>query len=272
MRLLEELPLLEYNEGSFRAHDTSGEHADKGMAQLTPYNVLRDAQLSPADSSSPQPIGSQELFDMLIDGGHEVVFVEHLHPKGQVELVAGAIAQRAEIGPFQKRIIMRELVVTPEQQRLGIASYILGRMTSLDAYGSTQPTELVLPTNLYKMPEWLPGKLQEVGFRESKTDESLILRLPGTKVEVPEGFSSRPPIPDGWNGYLESYVEPSVQSEVYRDGKLVGTVVSAERFWYDNNDQRVSDFRLLNAGGEEITQLQGLTTRQAITSLLNDFE
>ncbi|MEX1112550.1 MAG: hypothetical protein WEC84_03735 [Candidatus Andersenbacteria bacterium] len=282
MRLLETLPRLPEGEGNLWTHNTGGEHATKFSGDEARYNVLREANLSPP----PAPLGREEFFEMLISDSHEVVVVDRQNlPEGNsgaTGLVAAGVGVRTRQGKFDKTMRVTELLVHPDLRQKGLASFILGKLIRSEHYGSGELTELVFEASFFETDEWLEEKLEETGFRHIKHDYSPALWLPGNTShfgndvnldDLGEIDKILAHMPEGWHGYFNFYPETDPQTQVFRNGQIIGLVQADEdSFRQDEAEMFVRDVRLTDAGGAKLDELKGVTEREAITALLNNYE
>lgn len=285
MRLVEDLPKLPPNEGYLWAHPTGGEHATKYIGTEKLYNRLRAGELETLAVQPVVPLDREQFADMLQGDEHEVVIIDRLglpqERKGIRGLAAGAIAQRTKLGKFDKRIKVTELVVHPDLRRRQIASFMLNRVTQLEDYGSGEPTELVIDTSVYRVEDWFREKLIEAGFRHADEDGSPAMWLPGNYVYL-QGNLDDPavveqvlaPMPSDWNGHFELYPETDPQTQVFRAGQLLGKVRRIENpsRYDDEIDARIDDFKISDASDSELDVIEGLTRKQALIALLNNYQ
>jgi hypothetical protein len=283
MRLIDRLPELEDGEGNLWTHNTGGEHAMKFIGSEHAYNPLRASELRRLDDSPLDPIDHEQLVDMLQGYNQEVIFVDrHNLPEGKEGargLVAASIAERSKTGRFDKRIKVVELVVHPDLRQRQIASFMLGRAVNLEHFGSGDPTELVVDTSTYHTDDWFREKLVETGFKHTDEDGSPAMWLPGSAIyshanlDDPEEVEKLlEPMPDDWNGHLELYPETDPQTQVFRQGKLLGIVrglIGSARF---EDEERVADFMLYDAAGVELDLLQGISRDDALIAILNNYD
>jgi hypothetical protein len=153
MRLLESIPSLPAGEGRLWSGNTGGEHLTKYSRVDEEYNPLRRNYLYTITGNPVGDIPHDQYIEMLLNNTHEVIFVDRLDVANNSEnasgLVAGAIAVRTR-------------VVHPQLRRRNIASYILGKLQVLEAYGSGELTEMVFDTTQYGIEDWFLQKLMEV--------------------------------------------------------------------------------------------------------------
>jgi hypothetical protein len=157
---------------------------------------------------------------------------------------------------------------------------MLGKLTQSEHYGSGALTEMVFDTSRFMSPDWFVEKLETVGFRHEDENGSPATWLPGN-TSYPPGNLDDPeivqevlkPMPEGWHGYFYFYPETDPQTQVFRDGKLVGIIREVEgSFRRDEDNEMVSDFKLSDAAGAELESLKGRTRHEAQIALLNDYE
>lgn len=147
MRLMTGLPRLPDGDDNFYSHSTGGEHSTKYIGTEHAYNPIRENGLVLFDESAPEPITHDGLADMLFSDQFEVVFVDrHNVPKDSDTvggLVGGAIGERALKGRFFKAMNVREIVVHPDARKLHVASYMLGKLTDQEHFGTAGLSEMV---------------------------------------------------------------------------------------------------------------------------------
>ena len=275
MEFLHVLPELPSNEGRLYTHPSGGEHAPRFAGKEAEFNPLGD-YLTRKDGGEVGPITGKDLLEMQFDEAKTIVFVSRYdHPdKSAVSgHVAGGIATK-EQGDFDCIIRVKELVVHPDLREKRIASYMLGNMQDLV---HAPPTELVIDTTQYEIPEWLPEKLISAGFRHSDAHGSPATWLPGRRYLTREDTELKEVVdeiitnaPEGWKGYISIYPETDPQTLIFRGG-LVGSIHREGDFHYDEDDIRRANFTVFDAGGAKLGDVSSSTEEHARNALLNNF-
>jgi len=284
MRLLESLPDLPTGEGYLDAHNSGGEHAIRYSGIEDQYNRLRRAELAPLAKPGLEvaDFDHVDFLNMMLSDKYEVIIAQQVEipPTHGHRLAGVAIGERARTGEFTKTMTVSEVVVHPELRRRHIASYMLSRLTQNLPF-SVSLTEMIVATDTFSPdPSFVEG-LAGAGFRHSTPNGSPAVWLPGQAWAefVHEDTLStmklaEKHIPAYWNGYRAFNIKDDPQVRVYREGALLGIVRQAEDTdHYDETIRRsVADFTVSDAGDVALDTLKGVTEKEAVIGILNNYE
>lgn len=281
MRLLDRTPDLPFSEGQLYVHNSGGEHATKFSGIENLYNPLRRSELAPLAKPGVEieDISGSDLQDMLFSDKYEVIIDHQIDvPNNPGARLAGvAIGERKrKKGEFAMRMTVKELVVHPELRERHIASYMLGRLTQ-----NIEPTEMVVATNKFTPEDWFIQGLESAGFRHKTRNGSPAVWLPGKEAHGRGNIQSpnfvknaEKHMPKNWYGYWEFAPDDDLQLRAYREHRLIGIVrpiKDTSRFDEEIRD-RVADFTVVDAGDAALDTLNGVTEKEALIALLNNYE
>ena len=283
MRLLESLPDLPPGEGELDAHNSGGEHSTRYSGIENQYNTLRRTELVPLAKPGLELIDfdNNSFQDMMLSDTYEVIIARQVEipPTHGNRLAGVAIGERERTGEFTKTMTVSELVVHPELRRRHIASYMLSRLTQNLPF-SVSLTEMIVATDTFRPdPSFVEG-LAGAGFRHGTPNGSPAVWLPGQAWAefVHEDTLStmklaEKHIPAYWNGYRAFNIKDDPQVRVYREGALLGIVRQTEDTdHYDETIRRsVADFTVSDAGDVALDTLKGVTEKEAVIGILNNY-
>lgn len=269
MKLTDRLPHTEFSGEPLRTHRTGGEHALKSSGYVHQLNILRSNTLRDWDGDPPSDIGTEQFYDMLIDGNQQVMVAWF----NNIGIIAGGIAAIKD-----SRITVSELAVDQRARRRGIAAYMLGDTASALFLGRGA-TEMVFDASHYQMPGWFFGKLRQAGFKRESEDGSPLMWLPGRRFLPLQDIDWGNPeqvaelheaMPENWSGVIDVQEEADPRAEIFRDGELVTVVRKTSKIKWDETQQAcVANYQASVPNKDINIAIRQVTEQQAIYQALN---
>ncbi|CAN5410600.1 hypothetical protein BH10PAT4_BH10PAT4_4090 [soil metagenome] len=285
MRLLETAPQIPYSQGHLVTQESGDESATSIVSESISYNAIRRQGLTRTNGRDVADIDSAQFSRSLVDDKSNVIFVFREKSDGpDVDMVAGAMARRKKVGSATRRIIVQEMAVDENFRAMGIASYMLGRLTLAKMTGR-EPTEIAIDTK-FALADGLNEKLTHIGFRHVTKKGQPAMWLPGTLNATsgrsdPTGTSldvykerTVKYSPEHWTGYHKFGKDRTANDFlVIRNGLQVGSLQSDEESRVvDFNYGELKSYVLSDPGGVELDTLKAVTEKEAVIALLNNYE
>lgn len=214
----------------YTSHNTGGEHSLKHSGDMLTAGVLR-AQLLGADE--PPHDFAERIFDRAAalnkDNLGEFVFAATIEGTGRSAPVAYATSRHIILGDYELDATVDEILVSPEHRRLGLASWMLGKLAFGKQYMGPHLTSMTIDCSSDACEPWFKDVLAASGFTGQDEKGNPRALLPGQVMKYirPENYDEiLGKMPEGWNGVLDVPGEGDEAGfgEVYRGGILSGKV------------------------------------------------